>query len=88
MPLFAHARNYPLLNTCLAKSGRGARNTYPRDSPSHTAFVLQEAIQSISESGKKAYVALLDVKKAFDTVWHQGLSNYTTKASLLESGIS
>ena len=30
--LFAHARNYPLLNTCLAKSGRGTRNTYPRDS--------------------------------------------------------
>ena len=42
-------------------------------SPSHTAFVLQEAIQSIRESGKKAYVALLDVKKAFDTFWHQGL---------------
>ena len=41
-------------------------------SPSHTAFVLQEAIQSIRESGKKAYVALVDVKKAFDTVWHQG----------------
>ena len=36
-------------------------------------FVLQEAIQSIRENGKKAYVALLDVKKAFDTVWHQGL---------------
>ena len=29
--LFAHARNYPLLNTCLDKSGRGRRNTYPRD---------------------------------------------------------
>jgi len=29
--LFAHARNYPLLNTCLGKSGRGTRNTYPRD---------------------------------------------------------
>ena len=34
---------------------------------------MQEAIQSIRESGKKAYVALLDVKKAFDTVWHHGL---------------
>ena len=42
-------------------------------SPIHTAFVLQEAIQSIRESGKKAYVAMLDVEKAFDTVWHQGL---------------
>ena len=29
--LFAHARNYLLLNTCLDKSGRGTRNTYPRD---------------------------------------------------------
>ena len=30
--LFAYdARNYPLLNTCLGKSGRGMRNTYPRD---------------------------------------------------------
>ena len=28
---------------------------------------------SIRESGKKAYVALLDAKKPFDTVWHQGL---------------
>ena len=28
---FAHAYNYPLLNTCLGKSGRGTRNTYPWD---------------------------------------------------------
>ena len=39
----------------------------------HTAFILQEAIQSLREKGKKAYVAYLDVRKAFDTVWHQGL---------------
>ena len=48
----------------------GFRSGY---SPTHTAFVLQEAIQSIREGGRKAYVAMLDVKKAFDTVWHQGL---------------
>ena len=30
-PLLAHARNYLLLNTCSDKSGRGTRNTYPRD---------------------------------------------------------
>ena len=35
--------------------------------------ILQEAIQSLREKGKKAYVAHLDVRKAFDTVWHQGL---------------
>ena len=27
--LFAHAHNYPLLNTCLGKSERGTRNTFP-----------------------------------------------------------
>ena len=39
----------------------------------HTAFVLQEAIQSLREKSKKAYVAFLDVRKAFDTVWQAGL---------------
>ena len=39
----------------------------------HTAYVLQEAIQSLRERSKKAYVAFLDVRKAFDTVWQAGL---------------
>ena len=30
-PLFKHVHNYLLLNTCSDKSGRGMRNTYPRD---------------------------------------------------------
>ena len=34
---------------------------------------MRKAIQFIRKNGKKAYVALLNVKKAFDTVWHQGL---------------
>ena len=29
--LFAHEYNYPLLNTCLGKNGKGTSNTYPRD---------------------------------------------------------
>ena len=39
----------------------------------HTAFILQETIQHLREHGKKAFVAFLDVRKAFDTVWHEGL---------------
>ena len=39
----------------------------------HTAFVLQEAVQHLRDHKKKAYVALLDVQIAFDTVWHNGL---------------
>ena len=39
----------------------------------HTALVFQESVQAIRDSGKKAYVAFIDVKKAFDTVWHKGL---------------
>ena len=39
----------------------------------HTAYILQEAIQHTRERNKKACVAFLDAKKAFDTVWHEGL---------------
>ena len=39
----------------------------------HTAFLLQETIMAVQERKKKAFVAFLDVKKAFDTVWHEGL---------------
>ena len=37
----------------------------------HSAFILQETIQHLREHGKKAFVAFLDVRKAFDTVWHE-----------------
>lgn len=39
----------------------------------HSAFVLQETISSLREQKQKAFVAFLDVKRAFDTVWHAGL---------------
>ena len=45
----------------------------PHFSCLHSAFLLQEVIQSIRQKKKKAYVALIDVRKAFDTVWHAGL---------------
>ena len=38
----------------------------------HTTFILQEAILSIQEK-KKAFVAFLDVRKGFNTMWHDGL---------------
>lgn len=45
----------------------------PGLSCTHTSFILQEAICSIREQKKKAFVAFLDAQKAFDTVWHAGL---------------
>ena len=45
----------------------------PGYSSIHTSFIFQEPVQSLRECGKKAFVAFLDVKKAFDTVWHKGL---------------
>ena len=39
----------------------------------HTAFVLQKTIAYLHESGRKIYLAFLDARKAFDTVWHEGL---------------
>ena len=45
----------------------------PHFSRIHTAFLLQESIQTLQHKEKKAYVAFIDVRKAFDTVWHAGL---------------
>ena len=39
----------------------------------HTAYILEEAIKHTREQHKKAYVAFVDARKAFDTVWHEGL---------------
>ena len=43
-----------------------------RCSSIQTAWILKEAICSHTETGGTAYVGLLDAKKAFDTVWHDG----------------
>ena len=39
----------------------------------HTSFLVQEAVACATEGKSTPYVALLDTRKAFDTVWHDGL---------------
>ena len=41
-------------------------------STSHT-YILNECIMSCRERNSKCYIAFLDARKAFDTVWHSGL---------------
>ena len=38
-----------------------------------SSFLVREAIQYAQEKGSKVYACFLDVKKAFDQVWHDGL---------------
>ena len=35
--------------------------------------MFQDVVTSLCERKQKVYVAFLDVRKAFDTVWHAGL---------------
>lgn len=48
-----------------------------------TSFLLRESIFSAKENSSKLFVCFLDVKKAFDHVWHEGLFY-----KLYHSGIS
>ena len=45
--------------------------SHPGYSTFHTSFVLKEAITECKSSHSIAFLALFNVKKAFDTVWHQ-----------------
>ena len=42
----------------------------------HTALLLQESIASLLEDNTKVFVLYLDVKKAFDSVWIDGLFHH------------
>ena len=53
----------------------------------HTAFIFQETISHLCEQKKKVYVALLDIKKAFDIVWHAGLFNKLQKVGITGQAI-
>ena len=48
----------------------------------HTSFLLQEAINYNVERGETVYVAFLDIKKAFDTAWINGLMYKIDKAGI------
>lgn len=45
----------------------------PAVSSLHTALMLRETIEHNASKGKPVYTCLLDTKKAFDTVWQDGL---------------
>ena len=48
----------------------------------HTSMLLQEVIQANVEKAQSVYVAFLDIKKAFDTVWVPGLLYKLHKAGM------
>lgn len=39
----------------------------------HTSLLLKEVVANNCEKDRETYIAFLDTKKAFDTVWHGGL---------------
>ena len=49
----------------------------------HTAWIVKEMIAQNNEKGKTTYIALLDIQKAFDTVWQGGMLY-----KLFEAGIT
>ena len=57
------------LSSQISKIHPVQRDFGPKTSCIHTAFILQEAIHQLCSRRKKAH---LDVKKAFDTAWHDG----------------
>ncbi|MEW8546047.1 MAG: reverse transcriptase family protein [Candidatus Thiodiazotropha sp.] len=64
--------NYLSVNSIVFPN-RQQQGFQPKLSCISTVFNLQETIQYNIDQGSCTYVAFLDIKKAFDTVWHQNL---------------
>ena len=56
--------NYPHPLQCAIREGVSCLNA---------SFLIQEAVGYLKESGEKLFVAFLDTRKAFDTVWIDGM---------------
>ena len=53
----------------------------------HTTFISQKNISHLHKQKKKVYIALLDVKKAFNTVWHVGLFHKLQKVGITRQAL-
>ena len=60
-------------NKHVARSGKMQRGVSAKSSSSNTAFLVTEAIAEAKDSKQSLFFQYLDVKKAFDVVWHTRL---------------
>ena len=67
--------------TLLSEAQTGFRKGY---STSDNIFVLSSLIEYLLSKGKKMYCAFIDFKKAFDTVWREGLWQKVFKSGIRE----
>jgi hypothetical protein len=61
---------------------RGSGGVQKQRSCTDNLFVLTRILQEAGKANKTVYAFFLDVRKAYDTVWRDGLS-----AKLLEKGV-
>ena len=72
LPKLEHDLHIQHFNTdCYIDELQGA--THKHCSSLDTAFLLQESLAWLKNNNQCIYLALLDVRKAFDTVWQAGL---------------
>ena len=65
-------RTKPILNTCIQQSPLQFGFTEKKSS-TNRAFVITEAIAEAKDNKDTLYVTFMDVKRAFDTVWHEAM---------------